>query len=129
MATGVLGDPHAVNWLIGKMTDPKQARLVGEAFTAITGIDLEKCKLTMAPPVQEPILDDDVGLDDDKNLPWPDVERIDALWRNHGSNFHVGQRYFLGKPNTADSLQRTLTTAYQRQRHAACGGLGTGAHP
>ena len=74
----------------------------------------------MAPPVQEPILDDDdVGLDDDKNLPWPDVERIDALWRNHGSNFHVGQRYLLGKPITADSLQHTLTTAYQRQQHAA----------
>lgn len=119
-ATGVLGDPHAVNWLIGKMTDPKQARLAGEAFTAITGIDLEKHELTMAPPVQEPISEDnDVGLDDDENLPWPDAERIATLWRQHGSNFKTGQRYFLGKPITADSLKHTLTAAYQRQRHAA----------
>jgi len=37
-ATGVLGDPHAVNWLIGKMADSKLAKLAGEAFSAITGV-------------------------------------------------------------------------------------------
>lgn len=123
-ATGVLGDPHPVNWLIHKMSDPKQARLAGESFSFITGIDLERHNLQKAPPNQTPIPNDnpddnDVGMDEDENLPWPDAERIAALWRNYASTFRVGQRYFLGKPITADFLKYILTTAYPRQRHAA----------
>ncbi len=44
-AAGVLGDPHAVNWLISKMQDPTLAGLAGELFTGITGIDLEEYNL------------------------------------------------------------------------------------
>lgn len=123
-ATGVLGDPHAVNWLIHKMTDPKQARLAGEAFTFITGIDLERHNLQRAASNQTPIPNDspddnDVGMDEDENLPWPDAEKIAALWRNHASTLRMGQRYFLGKSITAEFLKYILGTAYQRQRHAA----------
>ena len=124
-ATGVLGDPHAVNWLISRMADPVQARLAGEAFTMITGIDLEKHKLS-APPMQNqtPIPDDDaadqnVGLDEDENLPWPEAEQIAALWRHHGQHFLVGRRYFLGKVITPEWLKNRLQDSPQRQRHAA----------
>ena len=124
-ATGALGDPHAVNWLINKMTDPQQARLAGEAFTLITGIDLEKHQLT-APPPSEPapipnddVMDTNVGLDDDENLPWPHAEQIAALWRNHGQHFLVGRRYFLGKTITPDWLKSKLDEVTQRYRHAA----------
>ena len=124
-ATGVLGDPHAVNWLISRMTDPLQARLAGEAFTFITGIDLERHKLSMSPPQdQTPIPNDDaadhnVGLDEDENLPWPNAEQIAALWRNHGQHFLVGRRYFLGKAITPEWLKSRLQDSPQRQRHAA----------
>lgn len=124
-ATGILGDPHAVNWLISKMTDPQQARLAAEAFTLITGIDLEKHKLTAAPPSdQAPIPNDDamdtnIGLDDDENLPWPHAEQIAALWRNHGQHFLVGRRYFLGKVIAPDWLKSKLEDSTQRHRHAA----------
>lgn len=124
-ATGVLGDPHAVNWLIARMADPKQARLAGEAFTSITGIDLEKHGLTMSPPLdQAPIPSDNpedtyVGLDEDENLPWPDAERIAALWRNHGQYFLVGRRYFLGKAITLEWLRNRVVNGAQRTRHAA----------
>lgn len=123
-ATGVLGDPEAVSWLIAKMTEPALARLAGEAFTFITGIDLEKSKTAMAPPAQTPgpngIPDDPyVGADADEHLPWPDPEKIAALWHRHATNFKTGQRYFLGGPIAIDSLKSIVTTAYPRQRHAA----------
>lgn len=124
-ATGVLGDPHAINWLIGKMTDPKQARLAGEAFTLITGIDLEKHQLTQPSPQNPtPIPNDDiednhVSLDDDENLPWPNAESIAALWRHHGQHFLVGRRYFLGKVISPEWLKAKLADSPQRQRHAA----------
>lgn len=124
-ATGVLGDAHAVNWLISKMADPQLARLAGEAFTFITGVDLVKFQLHKHPqPDAAPIPNDDVNdaqvdLDDDENLPWPDVEKVAALWRNHGANFRVGQRYFLGKPITPDWLQNRISEGNMRHCHAA----------
>jgi uncharacterized protein (TIGR02270 family) len=124
-ATGVLGDPHAVNWLISRMADPNLARLAGEAFTLITGVDLEKHNLTIKPPANlAPVPNDDandhnVGLDEDENLPWPHPEQIATLWRNHGQHFLVGRRYFLGKPITPDWLKSRMQECPQRQRHAA----------
>ena len=124
-ATGILGDPHAVNWLITKMADPKLARLAAEAFTQITGVDLIQNELVVEVPTDQMPLpnddatDDDVSLDEDENLPWPDVAKVTGLWRNHGQHFMVGQRYFLGKPITADGLKQKLATGTQRQRHAA----------
>lgn len=124
-ATGVLGDPHAVNWLIGKMAEPPLARLAGEAFTSITGVDLEKHHLSQDARRQEMLIPNDdpndahVGLDEDENLPWPDVEKVTALWRNHGTNFLVGRRYFLGKPITPELLKRIVGEGTLRHRHAA----------
>lgn len=124
-ATGILGDPHAVNWLIGKMADLTLARLAGEAFTQITGIELERHQLQSAAPVhQAPIPndnpdDDYVGLDTDENLPWPDANKVAVLWRSHGQHFLVGRRYFLGRPITAELLKDRLVNGYQSQRHAA----------
>ena len=124
-ATGVLGDPHAVNWLISKMADPQLARLAGEAFTFITGVDLVKFHIHKHPRTNgAPIPNDDVNdpqveLDNDENLPWPDVEKVTALWRNHGANFRVGQRYLLGKLITPGWLQNRINEGSMRQCHAA----------
>lgn len=124
-AVGVLGDPHAVNWLIGKMQDPLLAKLAAESFTYITGVDLEKHQLNMDEPEDYPSIPNDeesdeyVGLDEDENLPYPDIEKITAIWRQHGQHFIVGRRYFMGRPITADLLKDKLTHGTQRQRHAA----------
>jgi uncharacterized protein (TIGR02270 family) len=124
-AIGALGDPHAVNWLIAKMANPPLARLAGEAFTSITGVDLDKHQLSRAAPTGQSLIpsgdmsDAYVGIDEDENLPWPDVEKVAGLWRNQGHQFLVGQRYFLGKPITLDHLKHKLSAATQRQRHAA----------
>ena len=117
-ATGVLGDPHAVNWLITKMTDPLLARLAGEAFSIITGVDLEKHSLAAPPIPNANTADAFVGLDEDTNLPWPDVNKIAALWRSH-VDVTASQRYFLGKSISVDELRRIIDEGAMRQRHAA----------
>jgi len=134
-ATGVLGDPHAVNWLISNMKEPELARVCAESMCFITGIDLEQYQLinktpyqlvSEAPPVEavaqqgdDDPNNDDVSLDEDENLPWPDVEKVSQVWMNLGMNFVAGKRYFLGRQITADLLNEKMLTAYQRQRHAA----------
>ncbi len=124
-STGILGDPHAVNWLISKMSEPLEARLAGEAFTLITGIDLEENELVadiipvVSPQPNDDVDDEDVSLDDDENLPWPNQEKITSLWMSLGSGFISGQRYFMGKSISENSLNRIIINGYQRQRHAA----------
>lgn len=124
-AAGVLGDPHAVNGLIARMAEPEQARVAGESFTFITGIDLNQYNLTaprpsgfVAGPNDDPN-DNYVGLDEDENLPWPDAGKIAAQWRQHGPHFLAGRRYFLGKAITPAWLKQKLADGAQRQRHAA----------
>lgn len=124
-ATGVLGDPHAVNWLISNMQDPELARICAEAMCFITGIDIEQYQLTDENPagaVQQPDDDaanDDVSLDEDENLPWPDAEKVSRVWMNLGMNFIAGNRYFLGRAITPELLKEKIHSAFQRQRHAA----------
>lgn len=124
-ATGVLGDPHAVNWLIGKMQDPKLAKLAGESFTSITGVDLEKHHLAIDEPENYPVIpnddsdDENIELDEDENLPYPDMEKVAAIWRRHGQQFIVGRRYFMGRPITDELLKDKIKNGFQRQRHAA----------
>lgn len=124
-AVGVLGDPHAINWLIGKMQDPLMAKLAGESFSYITGVDFEKHQLNIDEPENYPAIpnddaeDENTDLDEDENLPYPDVEKVTTIWRNHGQNFIVGRRYFMGRPITAEFLKEKLMDGTQRQRHAA----------
>ena len=124
-AIGVLGDPYAVYWLIGKMDDPLLARLAAEAFTFITGVELERNKLSCAPSgdkslfVYDMLDETHVGIDEDENLPWPDVAKVTHVWRKYGPRFQAGNRYFMGKPITMNLLRAVLTKGSQRQRHAA----------
>ncbi|MDH5571732.1 MAG: hypothetical protein OEY89_08205, partial [Gammaproteobacteria bacterium] len=124
IATGILGDPHAVDWLLLKMRELNYARVAAESFCMITGADLEKMLMTIDAPehVDDGPTDDpddaNVSMHDDENLPWPNVELVASYWNGIRSRFIVGQRYLLGKPVELSTLVPGLTTAYQRQRHA-----------
>ncbi len=122
-ATGILGDPHAVNWLISKMTEPKFAKIAGEAFSFITGADLIKHELTSEQPIAHPMQDDEtdesVELDEDENLPYPDHKKVAMLWRSSGQKFLIGRRYFIGQLANTAWLKSILNNGTQRQRHAA----------
>jgi uncharacterized protein (TIGR02270 family) len=123
-ASGILGDPQAINWLVEKMQDRQVARLAGESFSLITGIDLERRELVdeqkqVSENIEEDLPEDeDVALDEDENLPWPDYQKIKKFWMNHGRHFIAGQRYVLGKPVSTEWLKNKLGIVTQRQRHA-----------
>jgi uncharacterized protein (TIGR02270 family) len=124
-AAGAIGDPEHVPWLIEQMNLPAMARVAGEAFTMITGIDLAYNDLEKrAPegfetgPTENPE-DENVEMDPDENLPWPDPVLIQKWWSNHQSQFQKGTRYLLGKPITIEWSQQVLRIGRQRQRAAA----------
>ena len=125
IAAGIIGDPSEVPWLIEQMSIPPLARVAGEAFTMITGVDLAYDDLdTDEPegfesgPTEDPN-DDNVEMDPDERLPWPDAALISGWWAKHSAEFQTGVRYLIGKPIGAEWLQHVLRQGRQRQRAAA----------
>jgi uncharacterized protein (TIGR02270 family) len=125
VGAGVVGDPAVVPWLIGQMAEPALARVAGEAFTNITGMDLAYEDLEgewpegfEAGPTEDPE-DENVEMDRDEDLPWPDPALVAAWWHANAGRFRPGTRYFLGRPLGEPVLQEALRRGKQRQRAAA----------
>jgi len=123
--SGMSGDARYIPWLIEQMNTPAQARVAGEAFSLITGIDLAYNDLETDQPSNfhvgptESAQDPNTQLDPDENLPWPDAELIKLWWQQHKNELPLGQRYLMGKPISVEQCRIVLKTAMQRQRHAA----------
>ena len=124
-ATGAVSTPDAIPWLIEMMHQLPLARLAGEAFSFVTGVHIAYDKLEApkpegfeAGPTEKPE-DEDVAMDPDDSLGWPDPKRVEAWWQTKRSGFTNGTRYLLGKPISGESLQQALAAGYQRQRSAA----------
>ena len=120
---GVLGDPTSVPWLIGHMGSPALARLAGEAFSMITGVDLGQKDLDRPNSPEgdpdDPPLEDSAVIHDDSPLPWPRQELVDAWWKAHRTEFIEGTRYLAGQPLTQAAFGQVLARGKQRQRAAA----------
>ena len=126
VAIGVLGDPKAIDWLIGQMQEPQLSRIAGEMFSTITGIALDENNLALEalPDLTEqlPAVDeaeDGLEVDEDEYLPFPDVNKIGAIWQKYRNRFAVGSRHLLGKAITEPHLQQLLVSGTQRHRRAA----------
>ncbi len=122
------GRPQRIPDLITAMKKDTLARVAGEAFNLLTGIDIEQQQLTRPIPVRKWKLDnlDDSELDielEDSKLPWPDADKITTRWQQHSADVESGQRYFMGKGFKASTmtghLNNIIASGYQRQRHAA----------
>jgi uncharacterized protein (TIGR02270 family) len=91
----------------------------------ITGIDLAYDDLEKNPPEgfeagpTENPEDENVDMDPDEHLPWPDPALIQKWWTKHKSRFQKGTRYLLGKPMSIEWLRQVLRIGRQRQRAAA----------
>lgn len=122
---GLLGDPQYVGWLISLMSDDAYARIAGEAFTLITGADLAKLDLERKPPDAAPAgpteeaADDDVALDEDDSLPWPDAALVQRWWQANAAQLPVGTRCFMGAEVDAEHATQVLRKGAQRQRFVA----------
>ncbi len=124
-ATGITGDPVYLPWLIKQMDDLKLTRLAGESFSFITGLDLGYLDLERKPPEgvefgpNDNPADEDVAMDPDDGLPWPDPVKIQKWWEPNKHRFQPGVRYFMGEPVNIENCKRVLRDGYQRQRIAA----------
>lgn len=120
--SGLVGDPRYVPWLVQQMDVEQTARLAGEAFSLITGVNLASQALDRRPPEDfasgpnDDPNDPNVEMDPDEGLPWPDAERVRAWWFKQSSQFHQGQRYFMGALVTRALCTDVLRRGYQRQR-------------
>ena len=107
------------------MADQKTTRLAGASFSFITGLDLAYLDLERKPPEGVELgptdtpEDDDVGMDLDDNLPWPDPDGIQKWWDANKQRFQLGVRYFMGEPVGVENCQRVLREGFQHQRIAA----------
>jgi uncharacterized protein (TIGR02270 family) len=125
IAAGHLCDPELIPWLIAQMAPLPLARLAGEAFTMITGVDLAYQDLERKPPEDfnagptEDPKDENVDMDPDDNLPWLEPALVQKWWDKNRGQFQNGTRYLLGKPMTPEWLKTVLRDGRQRQRAAA----------
>jgi uncharacterized protein (TIGR02270 family) len=124
-ATGIIGDPASIPWLIERMKVPELARVAGEAFSMITGIDMAYDDLEADWPEgfeagpTEDADDANVAMDADEDLPWPAPQLLGAWWHAHQQAYSQGTRYLCGQPIRQDSCLDVLKTGQQRQRRAA----------
>jgi len=125
IGSGMVGNPVSVHWLIRQMTNPEFARVAGEAVAMITGVNIADDDLEgewpegfEAGPSEEPE-DEDVEMDPDEDLPWPEPAAVDAWWDANKGRFKSGQRYLLGVPIAPGPLRQVLRTGTQRQRYSA----------
>jgi uncharacterized protein (TIGR02270 family) len=122
---GIAGDPYYIPWLVKQMEDLKRARLAGESFSFITGLDLAYLDLERKPPEglefgpNDNPEDDNVTMDEDDSLPWPDPVKIQTWWEANKNSFTDGQRYFMGASVSREHCIHVLKEGYQRQRIAA----------
>jgi uncharacterized protein (TIGR02270 family) len=122
---GAVGDPEAVPFLIEQMRVPPLARIAGEAFALLTGVDIAYNDLEGKKPEgfeagpTENAADDNVELDPDDNLAWPDADLVAKWWQAHQTGFGKGKRYLLGKLLGPEALADALRNGRQRQRAAA----------
>jgi uncharacterized protein (TIGR02270 family) len=124
---GMAGDARYLPWLIRQTIDPRLARVAGEALTLITGLDLGQTYLLYdrerpaqfeSGPNDNPG-DDNVAMDEDEGLPWPDPAKLQAWWKVNHERFQPGVRYFMGAPPTVEHCRKVLREGYQRQRIVA----------
>jgi uncharacterized protein (TIGR02270 family) len=123
VGAGIAGDPASMPWLIRQMESSETARLAGEAFSMMTGVDLAFHDLDRdapAPDEQDETSSDVVlDLNDESNLAWPALELIKEWWEENAQKFVPGRRYLAGTIITAKSTIDVLSTGKQRQRAAA----------
>jgi uncharacterized protein (TIGR02270 family) len=121
---GLSGQLQYVPWLIDRCNDPLVARLAGESLSNMFGIDLDGEGLTGSkpPPLDgkdpTPLGDSDAP-DEDEDLPWPDMAKVQTWWQSNARRFPAGTRYFMGQPLSVHHCIAVLKTGNQRQRALA----------
>lgn len=121
---GALGDPAFVPWLVSFLEDEERARPAAAALAAMLGAELTRDLSAPAPKgfvsgPTEDSEDEDVAMDSDETLEWPDPKRV-AMWcKANAARFDERTRYSFGKPVDQSRLQTVLRDGNQLARRGA----------
>jgi len=125
IGAGISGDPIYIPWLIQQMSTPEIAKVAGEAFSYLCGVDLAYQDMeTDLPdsvsvgPTENPD-DEDVAMDPDEDLPCPDPVLVQVWWQENMQNFKSDIRYIYGKPCNEPQCKWLLINGSQKLRYAA----------
>jgi uncharacterized protein (TIGR02270 family) len=124
-ALGHIGTREAVERCLAAIQDPALARLAGEAYAAMTGIDLARERLTAPESGDAPSLprfeDDDLDADlvprREDLWPLPDGARCAAHWAEVGAQYTPNTRYLRGKPFDLGVLMAAIDKGPMLRRH------------
>ncbi|OJT24236.1 hypothetical protein BO221_13725 [Archangium sp. Cb G35] len=122
-ALGFTGRASAVDVCLELMEQqPSEARLAGEAFSAITGLVLEGAYVLdvegeedSLPPLEED-LDADLSLRPEDELPVPACAAVADWWKRVRKDFSWSTRYLGGRPFSGAVLLEALTLGPMRRR-------------
>lgn len=133
-AIAIAGLSTWVEPLLELMEDEHLARAAGEAFTLITGIDIEEAGLddeefcgdcALANAEQEEAHAAERKKDTlfaspwEEDLPMPDAEKMYVWWESQKGKSTDGDRYLAGHALSEESLKFVLNNGNQGQRHIA----------
>ena len=122
---GLLGNPVSIDALIKVMHDEELARVAGEAFSFITGVDIEYEDLDMDAPEDfeggpnDNPKDENIDMDRDEDLPWPNPELVSMWWKENKKCFNPDKKYILGKEISFSQFEQVLIHGTQIQREFA----------
>ncbi|MEO1880301.1 MAG: TIGR02270 family protein [Methylococcales bacterium] len=126
IGAGISGDPVYIPWLIQQMQVAEHAKVAGEAFSHLCGVDLAYQDMegelpdgvVEAGPTESPE-DESVKMDDDEDLPCPDPVKVQQWWQDNKDGFKSGMRYLYGKTANTDQCSWVLKNGTQKLRYAA----------
>ncbi|WP_426755627.1 TIGR02270 family protein [Myxococcus sp. Y35] len=125
-ALGFSGRVAAMEACVAYLEVPGVAQLAGEAFSAMTGLQLdgayalppgERPESTSPPPELQEDVEADLVPKPEDDLPWPNVAAIRNWWAAEKKRFVKGTRYLLGRPFSGSGLVEALETSPMRRRH------------
>jgi uncharacterized protein (TIGR02270 family) len=125
IGAGIVGDPAFMPMVIKQMKRPDMARAAGHAFSMISGVDLAGEGLEgewpegfEVGPNDDPE-DEDVDMDPDEDLSWPDADLVAQWWARNSGAFSNGTRFLAGSPVSPDECSQIVKTGVQQLRQAA----------
>ena len=126
IGAGISGDPVYIPWLIQQMKAVEFAKVAGEAFSHLCGVDLAYQDMEGEIPEEEVTsnptknsADEFVEMDEDEDLPYPDVVEVQNWWKKNEGCFEPSVRYLYGKPVAIDQCTQVLKKGIQRLRYKA----------